>query len=121
MNGASPNRAELLASAVDTGQLAARAAPTLIGQRRVPGLKLNDDRVIRLLETLVVYRANTSAEAARFPLGPDCSYRVALPPGSYRVERDRRGMDFSKDLPRTVTITAGQTTRLDVSIDTGIR
>jgi hypothetical protein len=30
-----------------------RAEPTLIGQRRVPGLKLHDDRVIRLLETLL--------------------------------------------------------------------
>jgi hypothetical protein len=46
-------QAELLASTVDTGQFAALAAPTLIGQRRVPGLKLHDDRVIRLLETLL--------------------------------------------------------------------
>jgi len=46
-------QAELLASAIDTGQLAALAAPTLIGQRRVPGVKLHDDRVIRLLETLL--------------------------------------------------------------------
>ncbi len=46
-------QAELLASTVDTGQLATLAAPTLIGQRRVPGLKLHDDRVIRLLETLL--------------------------------------------------------------------
>src|SRR5262245_10857341 len=46
-------QAELLASAVDTGQLAALAVPTLIGQRRVPGLKLHDDHVIRLLETLL--------------------------------------------------------------------
>jgi hypothetical protein len=44
-------QAELLASPVDTGQLAALAAPTTIGQRRIPGLKLHDDRVIRLLET----------------------------------------------------------------------
>jgi len=29
------------------------AKPTLIGQRRVPGLKLHDDRVIRLLETVL--------------------------------------------------------------------
>ena len=42
-----------MASAVDTGQLAALAAPTQIRQRRVPGLKLHDDRVIRLLETLL--------------------------------------------------------------------
>ena len=53
MNGASPNRAELLGSTVDTGQLTALSEPTLIGQRRVPGLKLHDDRVIRLLETLL--------------------------------------------------------------------
>lgn len=46
-------QAELLTSAVDTGQLAALAEPTVIGQRRIPGLKLHDDRVIRLLETLL--------------------------------------------------------------------
>jgi hypothetical protein len=46
-------QAELLASAVDTAQLAALAKPTLIGQRRIPGLKLHDDRVIRLLETVL--------------------------------------------------------------------
>jgi hypothetical protein len=46
-------QAELLSSAIDTGQLAELAAPTLVGTRRVPGLKLHDDRVIRLLETLL--------------------------------------------------------------------
>lgn len=46
-------QAELLASTVDTGQLAALAKPTLVGQRRIPGLKLHDDRVIRVLETLL--------------------------------------------------------------------
>jgi hypothetical protein len=46
-------QAELLASPVDSGQLAALAAPTLVGQRRIPGLKLHDDRVVRLLETLL--------------------------------------------------------------------
>jgi hypothetical protein len=70
---------------------------------------------------LVVYQADIGVEAARFALGPDCTYSVALAPGDYRVELDRRGIDRSMDLPRVVTITAGQTTRLDVSIDTGIR
>jgi len=46
-------QAELLASTVDTGQLAALAKPSVIGSRRIPGLKLQDDRVIRLLETLL--------------------------------------------------------------------
>src|SRR5215216_2244253 len=46
-------QADLLATTVDTGQLADLAKPTLVGQRRIPGLKLHDDRVIRLLETLL--------------------------------------------------------------------
>jgi len=46
-------QAELLASVIDTGELAALAAPTLTGERRIPGLKLHDDRVIRLLDTLL--------------------------------------------------------------------
>ena len=70
---------------------------------------------------LVMFDSQSGAEAARFDLGPDCTYRFALPPGTYRVELQRRGIDISKDLPRTVTIMSGQTTRLDISIDTGIR
>jgi hypothetical protein len=70
---------------------------------------------------LVVLDAQTSAEVARFDLGPDCTYRVALPSGTYRVELQRRGIDLSKDLPQTVTISSGQISRLDISIDTGIR
>jgi len=46
-------QAELLATTVDTGQLASLAKPTMVGQRRIPGVKLHDDRVIRLLETLL--------------------------------------------------------------------
>lgn len=70
---------------------------------------------------LVVIDVHTGAEAARFDLQPDCTYRVALSPGTYGVELQRRGIDTSKDLPRTVSIMPGQTTRLDISIDTGIR
>ncbi len=46
-------QAELLASPVEAGQLAALAKPSLVGARRIPGLKLHDDRLIRLLETLL--------------------------------------------------------------------
>jgi hypothetical protein len=70
---------------------------------------------------LVIVAADSGSEVQRFAFGPDCTYRVALGAGTYRVELDRRGIDLSKSLPQTVTITAGQTTRLDVSIDTGIR
>lgn len=46
-------QAELLASTVDSGALAELARPVQVGARRVPGLKLEDDRVIRLLEGLL--------------------------------------------------------------------
>jgi hypothetical protein len=46
-------QAELLASTVDGGALARLARPVVVGARRVPGLRLEDDRVIRLLEALL--------------------------------------------------------------------
>ena len=46
-------QAELLDSTVDTGALAKLAAPVIASKRRVPGIKLHDDRVIRLLECLL--------------------------------------------------------------------
>ena len=38
--------ADLLDSPVDTGQLAALAQPTVRGKRRIPGIRLQDDRVL---------------------------------------------------------------------------
>jgi hypothetical protein len=46
-------QAELLASTVDQGELARLAQPVYVGRRRVPGLRLQDDRVIRLLDVLL--------------------------------------------------------------------
>ena len=46
-------QAEVLASTVDGGEVAALARPVHVGQRRVPGLKREDERVIRLLEGLL--------------------------------------------------------------------
>jgi len=46
-------QAELLACTVDQGELARLAQPVQVGRRRVPGLRLQDDRVIRLLDVLL--------------------------------------------------------------------
>jgi len=46
-------QSELLASTVDQGELARLAQPIQVGKRRVPGLRLQDDRVIRLLDVLL--------------------------------------------------------------------
>ena len=49
-------QAELLDSTMDTGALVKLAAPVTTGTRRVPGIKLQDDRGIRLLEVLFYAR-----------------------------------------------------------------
>ena len=46
-------QAELLACTVDQGELARLAQPVQVGQRRVPGIRLHDDRLIRLLDGLL--------------------------------------------------------------------
>jgi hypothetical protein len=53
----------------------------------------------------------------------DCEgrYVVYLNPGTYTVDINRIGVDFSKGLPAVVEVESGITTRLDIDIDTGIR
>jgi Carboxypeptidase regulatory-like domain len=51
----------------------------------------------------------------------DGHYRVAVPPGQYRVERGASFSGVTKNLPSLVAISPGQETRLDVLVDTGIR
>ncbi|MFY9800882.1 MAG: hypothetical protein WAK10_06510 [Methanoregula sp.] len=52
---------------------------------------------------------------------PDTGYSVLLKPGTYSVDIRGQGIDRSPDLPETITIRAGETVRLDILIDTGIR
>ena len=70
---------------------------------------------------LVVLTPDGQTEVTRVPIQPDCTYQVALAAGTYRVQLLARGIDRSRDLPAMVTITSGQATQLNVSIDTGIR
>ena len=51
---------------------------------------------------------------------PDTGYSIALRPGTYVVYIEHQGVGGS-NLPRTVTIHAGERVRLDIHIDTGIR
>ena len=44
-----------------------------------------------------------------------------LKPVTYVVDIRDQGIDRSQELPKTVTIHTGETIRLDISIDTGIR
>ncbi len=70
---------------------------------------------------LAIFREDGRTQVTSFNLQPDCTYRVALPPGRYVVRLKPGVSGFSKDLPATVQIESGRTTRLDLHIDTGIR
>ena len=52
---------------------------------------------------------------------PVTGYSVPLPPGTYVVDIPHQGVGGSRDLPKTVIIRSGETVRLDISVDTGIR
>jgi hypothetical protein len=51
---------------------------------------------------------------------PDTGYSISLRPNTYVVDIRHQGIGRS-NLPKTVTIHAGETVRLDISVDTGIR
>src|SRR5437868_5551153 len=63
-------------------------------------------------QTLIVDAADGATEVTRFPLQPDCSYRVSLPPGTYVVRLAPLGIEHAPILPATVSIASGATTRL---------
>jgi len=52
---------------------------------------------------------------------PESGYTVALKPGTYVIAIPKQGIGGSPELPATVIIRSGETVRLDISIDTGIR
>ncbi len=52
---------------------------------------------------------------------PETGYTVALKPGKYIIDISHQGIGGSRELPETVTIRRGETVRLNITIDTGIR
>jgi hypothetical protein len=52
---------------------------------------------------------------------PWSGYTLSLRPGVYRVDIVPGGMHTNPDLPQPVTIRPGVTTRVNITIDTGIR
>ena len=48
-------------------------------------------------------------------------YSVQLAPGTYTVDIIHTGVGGSSDVPKQITLSAGQTVIVDINIDTGIR
>ena len=71
--------------------------------------------------SLNIYREDGETLVRNVPLRGDGTYQVELEPGTYVIELAPTGIDFSKDLPQTISLNAGETVELNVDIDTGIR
>jgi hypothetical protein len=48
-------------------------------------------------------------------------YSIDLAPNTYTVDLKPNGIDKSADVPKQVIVNGNETTRVDISIDTGIR
>jgi len=49
------------------------------------------------------------------------TFRIKVAAGSYVANINRVGADSSSDVPREIQVSPGETMRLDITIDTGIR
>lgn len=70
---------------------------------------------------LLIYKQGTDELVKQVPFEISGHSLVELAPGNYTIRVPDSKTGFSKDLPKDVTLTAGQTTKLSVHVDTGIR
>ena len=70
---------------------------------------------------IIIYKEDGKTEVTRPRIDASGHYSVTLAAGAYVVGMARSGIDRANGLPAQVTIESGQTTTLDIAIDTGIR
>lgn len=72
--------------------------------------------------TLVISRASDGAEVARLETGSDGRFRVALPPGTYKVGPPAgTGRRLPRGGEETVTVAPGKFAHVTISFDSGMR
>jgi hypothetical protein len=69
----------------------------------------------------IIVTTTTGEPAGSVTPDPVLGYSFHLRPGVYIIDTSRTGVDYSPDVPATVTVSPGVTTRHDIHIDTGIR
>jgi len=70
---------------------------------------------------IVILSKDGEREIERIDIDSEGNYEVELPACTYVVDINHSGIDRGIDLPKTIKITSGTVTRLDIEIDTGIR
>jgi hypothetical protein len=83
---------------------------------------LSQDRLVAAYAARPITISKPSGSvAAMVTADPETGYSVDLMPGTYLVDVPHQGIGGTRELPETVTISGGETVRLNISIDTGIR
>ena len=70
---------------------------------------------------LIVLNKDGQKEVARVTPDREGNYRVSLPPGDYVLDVEGRRPGGVRAKPQPFTVLSGQTVRVDMDIDTGIR
>lgn len=70
---------------------------------------------------LIVLSRDGKQEVARVTVDGNGNYRVALPPGDYVLDVQRRRLRHIRVKPQPFTILSNQTAHVDMKIDTGVR
>ena len=70
---------------------------------------------------LIILSQEGKKEIARVTADKNGNYRVALPPGDYILDMQRRGRGHVRAKPQAFTIVSNQTVHVDMNIDAGIR
>ena len=70
---------------------------------------------------LIIRGADGKTEVARVTADEKGNYRMALPPGKYVLDVQGRAPGRVRAQPRPFEIVSGQTARVDMDIDTGVR
>jgi hypothetical protein len=70
---------------------------------------------------LIVRTREGGKEVARVTADTGGNYHLALPPGEYVLDIQRRPRGRVRATPQPFTVAAGQTVRVDLDIDAGVR
>ena len=70
---------------------------------------------------LIILGSDGKTEITRVTADENGNYRAALPPGDYVLDVQRRSRRRVRAQPRRFEIVSGQTARVDMDVDTGVR
>lgn len=107
------------ANAASTGILIGRIVRGPTSPISAPGIPAPPPPPVAGAQLKVLNLQGTTVATVRS--ATDGKFQVTLPAGRYRVERGSGLGGGTKNIPAKVTIRAGQQTRLNILIDTGIR